>query len=169
LCAASKQLKAIHDNKKTHLTNICSSADQVTVSISVDDCGTAAKQTFMLHRGLLCSHSPYFSNAFEGNFHESEDKTIHLPDVTASTLRVFQCWLYGQVSRAAPERRIKRAKTGPGKSALDGQHEDDESAQIVQDKSVIDSLEAKILLDCREPPTWVDVEGKFNTISNRFI
>jgi hypothetical protein len=149
----------VKDNKNTHLTHMCSSADQVTVSISVDDCGTAAKQTFMLHRGLLCSHSPYFSNAFEGDFGESEDKTIHLPDVTASTMRVFQCWLYGQVSRAAPERRIKRAKTGPGKSALDGR-EEEESAQVIQDKSVIDSLEAEILLDCRHPPAWVDVDGK---------
>jgi hypothetical protein len=115
----------------------------------------------MLHRGLLCSHSPYFSHAFEGDFLESEEKTIHLPDVTASTLRIFQCWLYGQVSRAAPERRIKRAKTSHGKSALDG-HDDDESLQqAIQDKTNLDNMDAEMLLDCRDPPAWVDVEGKF--------
>jgi hypothetical protein len=139
------------------------SADQVTVCISVDDRGTTAKQTFMLHRGLLCSHSPYFSNAFESDVKEStEEKVIHLPDITASTLRIFQCWLYGQVSRAAPERRIKRAKKHHAP-------DDDDAAQIIQDKSVIDNLEAEILLDCSDPPAWVDVEEFWFDEKHNFI
>jgi hypothetical protein len=50
----------------------------------------------MLHRELLCSHSPYFAGAFQGKFRETEDRSIHLPDVTDSTMRLFQFWLYRQ-------------------------------------------------------------------------
>jgi hypothetical protein len=120
----------------------------------------------MLHRGLLCSHSPYFSAAFESDPKESEEKTIHLPDISASTLRIFQCWLYGQVSRAAPERRIKRAKKSHHHPNAD---DDGDAAQIIQDKSVLDNLEAEILLDVREPPSWVDVEEFWFDEKHNFV
>ncbi|KAF2028390.1 hypothetical protein EK21DRAFT_90675 [Setomelanomma holmii] len=62
--------------------------------------------------GLLCEQSTYFQKAFQDGFRESDEKEIHLPDVTASTLRMFQSWLYSQLARAEPlcrEKRLKRA------------------------------------------------------------
>jgi hypothetical protein len=44
----------------------------------------------MLHRELLCNHSPYFHKAFKGDFRESDEKEIHLPDVTASIFSFFK-------------------------------------------------------------------------------
>lgn len=78
------------------------------VAIIVDDCGTAERQSIMPHRELLCCHSPYFHKAFKGDFRESEEKAVYLCDVTASTLRIFQSWLYGQMVRADPENPSER-------------------------------------------------------------
>ncbi len=72
------------------------SRDQTFVTISIGDAADKDKQVFMLHRELLCSHSPYFAGAFQGKFRESEDRSIYLPDVTDSTMRLFQFWLYRQ-------------------------------------------------------------------------
>lgn len=122
----------------------------MTVTISVDDCGTTEKQVFTLHRGLLCSHSPYFHNAFKGGFRESEEKAIYLPDVTASTLRIFQVWLYGQVSRSEPERSSKRAKHNP-ETSKNGPDEDMAITQAVEDE-----------IRLRTPTfhaAWVNTEG----------
>jgi hypothetical protein len=127
-----------------------SATDQVTVTISVDDCGTAEKQIFTLHQGLLCSHSPYFHNAFKGGFRESDEKAIHLPDVTASTLRIFQAWLYGQVSRPEPERSSKRDRHNQ-EASNNRPGEDMVSTQAVEDK-----------IRLRTPTlhaAWVNTEG----------
>jgi len=73
------------------------SRDQTFVTISTSDADTyEGKQIYLLHRELLCSHSPYFAGAFKGGFRESEDKSIHLQDVSASTMRLFQFWLLKQ-------------------------------------------------------------------------
>jgi len=114
----------------------------------------------MLHKGLLCSHSPYFHNAFTGDFRESEEKAIHLPDVTASTLRIFQSWLYGQLARADPEIDAKKAKID-WKQSQDRQEEDTESVQAIRSESEIDvDLEVEMLRAHGGPPTWVDIDGE---------
>jgi hypothetical protein len=50
------------------------------------------------------------SEAFEGDWQESEDKSIRLPDVSESTFRLFQHWLYAQFTRES-ECPAKKSKT----------------------------------------------------------
>jgi hypothetical protein len=113
----------------------------------------------MLHRELLCNHSPYFHKAFKGDFRESDEKEIHLPDVTASTLRLFQSWLYSQVARAEPERSIKRAKVVTAEPQRE-RDEDNESVQAMRSESEIEDLEAWTLLESSRPPEWIERDGK---------
>jgi hypothetical protein len=113
----------------------------------------------MLHRELLCNHSPYFHKVFKGDFRESDEKEIHLPDVTASTLRLFQSWLYSQVARAEPERSIKRAKVVTAEPQRE-RDEDTESVQAMRSESEIEDLEAWTLLESSRPPEWIERDGK---------
>jgi hypothetical protein len=112
----------------------------------------------MLHRGLLCSRSPYFHKAFNGHFRESEEKTIYLPDVTASTLRLFQHWIYGQVARAEPGRSSKKAKTGQ-KSMHHDQNEDNESMRATQSGSILRDYSLEMLHGSGIAPSWMDMDG----------
>jgi hypothetical protein len=82
--------------------------DQTLVEIIVG--GEDAQKSFNLHKDLLCYHSRYFRKAFEGDWQENEDKFIRLPDVSETTFRLFQHWLYAQVTReseCSPARKIK--------------------------------------------------------------
>ena len=73
------------------------SRDQTFVTINIDgDDDDEGPQTYMLHRESLCSQSPYFAAAFKSEFRESKDKSISVGGVTASTMRLFQFWLYGR-------------------------------------------------------------------------
>jgi len=73
------------------------SRDQTFVTINIDgDDDDEGPQTYMLHRESLCSQSPYFAAAFKSEFRESKDKSISIGGVTASTMRLFQFWLYGR-------------------------------------------------------------------------
>ena len=99
--------------------------DQTFVTINIDDHENEGKQTFMLHRGLLRSQSPYFAAAFKKHFREAVDRSIHLPDVCGATMRLFQFWLYGRATSWPTEYYIENidapssdsAKDGKGKSA----------------------------------------------------
>lgn len=48
----------------------------------------------VVHRPLLCSHSKYFANAFNGNFTEARDREITLTNVEHQTFITFMNWLY---------------------------------------------------------------------------
>jgi hypothetical protein len=137
---------------KLTLTSHCSSADQTLVEISVDDCGTTEKQKFMLHRGLLYSCSPYFHETFNGEFRESDEKTIYLPGVTASTMRLFQHWVYGQVDRTEPERSPKKVKTWQ-KSAY---RDRDEANEWIRTAERISTWRDYIPKELR---SWVNTHG----------
>jgi hypothetical protein len=85
--------------QKLELTNAYRSADQTFVPINIGGNKKEPEQAFLFQPSLVCKYSAFFFKAFRRDFLESKDKAIHLPDVTASTLRLFQFWLYGQSTR----------------------------------------------------------------------
>ena len=49
---------------------------------------------FEIHRGLLCASSDFFKAAITGNFKESDQKEIKLPEQDVKIFRFFVHWLY---------------------------------------------------------------------------
>lgn len=118
----------------------------------------------MLHKDLLCAHSRYFRNACEGLLSEDEALTIHLPNISESTIKLFQFWLYGQATREEPKRIIKRAKhtlptkgkeiidlDAPGPAAGDDQH----APALPPPLEPEDELTADELFNTRRTPKWI--------------
>lgn len=52
------------------------------------------KELFRLHKGLLCSASPFFRAALEGKFVESKTQAIDMPEEDVVMFRYLQMWLY---------------------------------------------------------------------------
>lgn len=128
--------------------------DQTLVEITIGD------ESFMLHKGLLCSHSKYFKAAFEGDFRDVEDKAVQLPGVTDSTLKLFQFWLYGQATREVPERVIKR----PRRHGLTDQRAQEKVADVGEEtirdeESETEDLQLDMLFNPKKTPAWLDIEG----------
>lgn len=152
------------------LTSLLRSVDQTLVKITIGDGIVKPKTSFMIHEGLLCAHSKYFRKAFKGDFRESTEKTIHLPDISDSTLRLFQFWLYGQSTREAPERVFKRPKTRHrhvlGEAA--GANDDQLSNQAIrgedeEEEEAMREIEWQTLSKQFEsPPAWLTREGKMS-------
>jgi hypothetical protein len=90
----------------------------------------------VLQLSLLCNKSAYFSKAFKRDFLESKSRTIHLPDVTGSTLRLFQFWLYGQSTRPELYETVKESTPVKRKRRVDQKDEN-------------------------STPMWIDREGEF--------
>ena len=49
-----------------------------------------------MHKGLLCSVSPYFRAALESDFKEAQEQVIELTEDDSQTMEYFQFWLYTQ-------------------------------------------------------------------------
>ena len=54
------------------------------------------KKPFKVHKGLLCSVSPVFKAALEGDFKEAQEQVIELTEDNSETIEYFQFWLYAQ-------------------------------------------------------------------------
>ena len=54
----------------------------------------AEKRKFLLHKNLLADRCDFFSAAFGGQFAESEQKSIQLPDIDPAEFELFVDWLY---------------------------------------------------------------------------
>ncbi|MCJ1283878.1 hypothetical protein MMC26_003209 [Xylographa opegraphella] len=54
------------------------------------------KKIFKMHMGLLCSVSPYFKAALEGDFKEAQEQVIELTEDDSEIIEYFQFWLYTQ-------------------------------------------------------------------------
>ncbi|MCJ1435527.1 hypothetical protein MMC27_004901 [Xylographa pallens] len=54
------------------------------------------KKVFKMHKGLLCSVSPYFKAALKGDFKEAQEQVIELTEYDSQTMEYFQFWLYTQ-------------------------------------------------------------------------
>ena len=62
------------------------------------------KVLFNIHKGLLCRNSSYFRSALEGEFKESSEGKVHLPEDDPEVFQRFQLWLYtGSVIESSGE------------------------------------------------------------------
>ncbi|CAF9942840.1 MAG: hypothetical protein ALECFALPRED_010144 [Alectoria fallacina] len=61
------------------------------------------KTPFHVHMDRLCEASSVFEAAFLGNFKESSEKTMQLPEDDEGTFELFVDWLYGQRYAMLPE------------------------------------------------------------------
>ena len=64
--------------------------------------GTSQKP-FYVHGDLLCDVSSFFKAAFTGDFKESSDKTMQLPEDDENIFSLFIDWLYNQRYEMLPE------------------------------------------------------------------
>ncbi|KAI9797577.1 MAG: hypothetical protein M1835_007841 [Candelina submexicana] len=55
--------------------------------------GSKRKQ-YHLHKPLLCHQSEFFKKAFSGDFKESEERALYLPDDDPTAFELFIHWLY---------------------------------------------------------------------------
>jgi len=123
----------------------------------------------MLHKDLLCAHSRYFRNACEGLLSEDAALTIHLPNITESTIKLFQFWLYGQATREEPKRIIKRPKhtLSKGKEIIDidaAGPSNDHAPLPLPDIEDDTGLTTDELFNTRRTPKWIDTpEFLFDT------
>lgn len=135
--------------------------DQTLIGITIGD-DEEDKKSFMLHKDLLCAHSRYFRNACEGLLPDSEERAIHLPNVTESTIKLFQFWLYGQATREEPKRVIKRPKHAlhKGKEIIDLEAgpADDHAPHAPPLDGDDDMLSVEALFDTRRTPKWLDTK-----------
>jgi hypothetical protein len=55
------------------------------------------QKTFSVHKGLICAKSKFFKTAFmneNGNWRETEEKPMPLPDADPELIRTYVNWLY---------------------------------------------------------------------------
>lgn len=126
----------------------------------------------MLHKDLLCAHSRYFRNACEGLLPEDEGRAIHLPNVTESTIKLFQFWLYGQATREEPKRIIKRPKPTlhKGKEVIDLSGPLDEHAPAPAPAlDPEDEISMDFLFDTRKTPKWLDTPEFLFTTNHQYF
>lgn len=67
------------------------SFDIVTVNVGNPE------KAIHVHKEVLCRSSPYFRNAFSGQFKEANAATFSLFDVSEQTFRVYVQWAYSQI------------------------------------------------------------------------
>ncbi len=59
-----------------------------------------SKKKWVLHKNLLCARSSFFETAFGGNFKESKENAIYLPEDDKAAFELLAGWLYnGGISR----------------------------------------------------------------------
>ena len=78
----------------------------------------------MFQRSLFCEYSPYFQKAFKGEFRESKEKAIYLPNFTVSIVRLQQFQQYGQSIRPKLQETSKESKPVARKLRLDRNDDD---------------------------------------------
>ncbi|PMD48951.1 hypothetical protein L207DRAFT_595480 [Hyaloscypha variabilis F] len=73
----------------------------VTIIIGPEE----SKETFMVHKELICHYSSFFSTAFNSNFTETATKTMTLPDVDLDGFGLLVHWFYTQQIDLDPKDR----------------------------------------------------------------
>jgi hypothetical protein len=69
----------------------------VTITVGQGD----SQKTFQMYRGLLCFHSEYFKNLFEGGFKEAQSDTHMMPETAVDTFELFYAWVCtGTISKS---------------------------------------------------------------------
>jgi hypothetical protein len=59
------------------------------------------QQDFTIHKWALVKASPYFANAFTGDFKEAKDSTVHLANDDPVVFKVFYQYIYSGNVHAA--------------------------------------------------------------------
>ena len=54
------------------------------------------REVFRVHQSLLCNASPVFKAAFDGNFRESSDHSMDLPEEDVGSVNRLVQWLYAK-------------------------------------------------------------------------
>jgi BTB/POZ domain len=75
----------------------------VTIIIGPEE----SKETFIIHKELICHYSPFFSVAFNSNskYAEGATQTMKLPDVDVENFGLFVQWVYNQQIDLDPKER----------------------------------------------------------------
>ena len=73
----------------------------ITVVVGAED----AKESFIIHKDIICHHSSYFAKAFNGNHVESKTQTMSFPDVHSDTFGLLVEWFYTQKIDIDPQDR----------------------------------------------------------------
>jgi len=73
------------------LIDLLSSKPQQFVTIIVSKAST--EQKFVIHKELICFHSPFFNAAFNGKFIEGETQEMRMDDVDEETFGQLVHWL----------------------------------------------------------------------------
>ncbi|TVY49193.1 Actin-binding protein [Lachnellula occidentalis] len=61
------------------------------------------KETFRVHKNLLCTKVPYFHKMFSGGFKEASEQAAKMPDDDPGTFGLFLEWLYaGRITPIPP-------------------------------------------------------------------
>jgi hypothetical protein len=69
----------------------------VTITVGKD----TSQKTFQMYRGLLCFHSEYFKNLFEGDFKEAQSDTYMMPETAVDIFELFYAWVCtGTISKS---------------------------------------------------------------------
>jgi hypothetical protein len=107
------------------------------------------KQTFRVHKDLICQYSPFFKAAFDGTFEESQTQTMRMEDVDTDLFGILVHWLYTKEipsERSFVPSRILVIDGTAGKVIYGFRHESD----------VADSSMA--LLTLQEANKWKDLK-----------
>ena len=108
--SASKKTASISSEQE--LTTCRFYADPV-VTLLIGESDTP----FYVHLNLLCDASHFFKAAFMGDFKESSEKTMRLPEDDESILELFVDWLYYQCYEMIPEEDARNGDSeGEGNS-----------------------------------------------------
>lgn len=73
----------------------------VTIIIGPEE----SKETFIVHKEIICHYSPFFSIAFNSKFTESSTKTMSLPDIEIDNFGLLVHWFYTQQIDLDPKDR----------------------------------------------------------------
>jgi hypothetical protein len=68
------------------------------------------KETFVVHKNLICHHSPFFEAEFNSLMKEGRTQTMALEDVESGVFGLLMNWLYTQEVEDAEEPYVKVAE-----------------------------------------------------------
>ncbi|KAI9050836.1 hypothetical protein LZ554_004955 [Drepanopeziza brunnea f. sp. 'monogermtubi'] len=114
----------------------------VTVIVGPED----TKETFIIHKGIICHYSPFFNAAFNGNLIEGETQTMRLDDVNSEAFGLLVHYFYTQQIDVDPK-----------------DHEENiiplAQLWVMAGRFMMPALQNKIMDGLRALVEWVEGEG----------
>ncbi|KAJ5047217.1 uncharacterized protein L3040_003058 [Drepanopeziza brunnea f. sp. 'multigermtubi'] len=114
----------------------------VTVIVGPED----TKETYIIHKGIICYYSPFFNAAFNGNFAEGETQTMRLDDVNSETFGLLVDYLYTQQIDVDPK-------------DYDGNIIPLAQLWVIAGRFFMPALQNKIMNELRTMVEWAEEEG----------